>query len=585
MPRRPPEDPRYRSSQLFGRLWRGYLHRHRWMMALAFAVMVVEGSTLGALSWLLKPLFDRVFTPGGGGELIYLGLAILSLFLIRAVTSVLSKYLLTTIAQRSTTALQVDLLRHLMTLDQGFFQTNPPGALIERVQGDTAAVQGVWTTLITGAGRDAISLVGLFAVSLAIDPMWTLAALVGTPLLILPTLGIQRYIRRKTHAMRAQAGARATRLDEVFHGITAIKLNGMEDYQTGRFRRLVTDIRRKELRMAVSRATIPALIDVVTGLGFFLVLMLAGRQIADGTRTVGDFMAFFSAMALTFQPLRRLGDLSGFWQIAAASLERLFRMFDTAPAPRAIASARLPEGEAPELELRGIRFAYGDLPVLNEVSFVAEAGKMTALVGPSGAGKTTVFSLLTALTDPEEGRVFLGGIDAATLPLADLRQSFAVVTQDAALFDETIRENVTLGREVPEDRLRAALDAARVSDFLTTLPQGIDTPAGPRGSGLSGGQRQRVAIARAILRAAPILLLDEATSALDATSEALVAEALARVAAGRTTLVIAHRLATVRHADKIVVMDKGRVTDEGTHDELLARGGLYAELCRLQFAA
>ena len=210
---------------------------------------------------------------------------------------------------------------------------------------------------------------------------------------------------------------------------------------------------------------------------------------------------------------------------------------------------------------------------------------MTALVGPSGAGKSTVFGLLTALTAPEEGQVLLGGIDAAHLPLDDLRRNFAVVTQDAALFDETIRENVTLGRDVPEDALRAVLDAARVSDFLADLPQGVDTPVGPRGSGLSGGQRQRVAIARALLRAAPVLLLDEATSALDATSEALVSEALARAAVGRTTLVIAHRLATVRHADKIVVMDKGRVADEGTHEALLARGGLYAELCRLQFAA
>jgi ATP-binding cassette, subfamily B, bacterial MsbA len=576
---------RHSSGRLFGRLWRGYLHKHRWMMAFAFVVMVIEGSTLGALSWLLKPLFDDVFSPGGSDGLYWVGGAILGLFLLRAVTSILSKTLLTVVAQRSSTAMQIDLLRHLLTLEQGFFQTNPPGALIERVQGDTLAVQGIWTTLITGAGRDIVALIGLMAVAIMIDPIWTAAALVATPLLILPTVAVQRYIRRKTGAMRDEAQARATRLDEVFHGIEAVKLNAMEGYQVGRFAATVARIRRAEVRMAAGRATIPALIDVVTGVGFFFVLILAGREIAAGTRTTGDFMAFFSAMALTFQPLRRLGDLSGFWQVAATSLERLFALFDTPPAPRAPATARMAQG-APEIVFEDVHFAYpGAGPALRGLSLTAEAGRMTALVGPSGAGKTTVFSLLTALATPGGGRILIGGQDSASLALDDLRAAFAVVTQNAALFDESLRENLTMGRDLPEDRLRDVLDAARVTDFLTALPQGIDTPAGPRGSALSGGQRQRVAIARALLRDAPILLLDEATSALDAASEAAVTDALRRMSAGRTTLVIAHRLATVRNADRIVVMDGGRAVDTGTHDELLARGGLYADLCRLQFSA
>ncbi|QYK40568.1 MAG: ABC transporter ATP-binding protein [Paracoccaceae bacterium] len=583
-PDRPVPNP-YASRRLFARLWRGWLRPHRGIMALAFAVMVVEGSTLGALSYLLKPLFDDVFASGGGAMIWWVGGGILGLFLLRAVTSILSKVLLTIVAQRTATALQVDLLRHLLTLDQGFFQTNPPGALIERVQGDTAAVQGIWTVFITGAGRDAIALVGLMVVAVSIDPVWTAAALVGAPLLILPTLAVQRYIRRKTGAMRDHAQARATRLDEVFHGIEAVKLNGMEGYQTARFAATVARIRRAEVRMAAGRATIPALIDVVTGAGFFLVLLLAGRQIADGTRTIGDFMAFFSAMALTFQPLRRLGDLSGFWQVAATSLERLFRLFDTVPAPRAPATARLAPG-APEIAFRDVAFAYpGTGATLSGLSFTAPAGRMTALVGPSGAGKTTVFSLLTGLARPASGQILIGGQDAEQLALADLRAAFAVVTQNAALFDESIRENLSLGRPVSDDALRAALDAARVTDFLPALAQGLDTPAGPRGSALSGGQRQRVAIARALLREAPVLLLDEATSALDAGTETAVTGALRAAAAGRTTLVIAHRLATVRDADHIVVMDGGRAVDAGTHDALLARGGLYAELCRLQFAA
>jgi ATP-binding cassette, subfamily B, bacterial MsbA len=326
----------------------------------------------------------------------------------------------------------------------------------------------------------------------------------------------------------------------------------------------------------------PALIDVVTGIGFFAVLILGGAQVAAGTRSTGEFMAFFTAMALTFQPIRRLGDLSGVWQIAAASLERIYRLFDTEPASERPARAAPPVG-LPAIRFDQVTFGYGPQPVLRGLGFEAPAGKVTALVGPSGAGKTTVFHLLTALATPQAGRILIGGVDAGDLSLPDLRGLFSVVSQDAMLFDETLRENIVLGRDIPADRLSSALADARVDEFLPRLPQGLDTPVGPRGAALSGGQRQRVAIARALVSAAPILLLDEATSALDAQSEALVAEALTRAEQGRTTLVIAHRLATVRAADHIVVMDRGQAVEQGTHDALIAQGGLYADLCRLQF--
>ncbi|MDP4032344.1 MAG: ABC transporter ATP-binding protein [Pseudorhodobacter sp.] len=552
-------------------------------MALAFVFMVIEGGTFGGLSYLIKPLFDTVFAPGGEAFLLWVGFAILGLFVIRAVTALVSHGILTSVAQKNSAAMQVDLLHHILTLDAMFFQAMSPGALIERVQGDTIAVQRVWSAVIVGVGRDTVAVMSLFAVALSIAPLWTLAALLGVPVLVLPVFLVQRYIRGKSRHLREQAGLRTTRLDEIFHGIQAIKLNRMEAYQSDRFRRIVRAIVRAEVRMELGRAAIPSLLDITTGIGFFAVLMLGGREIASGQRSVGDFMAFFTAMTLTIQPIRRLGDLSGVWQIAAASLERIYRLFDTAPAsPRPAASAR-PTPGSPDIRLQDVHFAYGDQPVLRGVSFTAAAGRMTALVGASGAGKSTIFHLLTGLIEPDAGRILLSGLDCTRLSLADQRAQFAVVSQDSALFDETIRENVALGREITEDRLRTALDAAHVSDFLQTLPLGAETPVGPRGSGLSGGQRQRVAIARAVLQDAPALLLDEATSALDAQSEALVAAALARLGAGRTTLVIAHRLATVRQADLIVVMDQGRVVDQGSHDALIARGGLYADLYRLQF--
>ena len=575
-------DPAYSSRALFSRIWRGYLRPHWPKMALAMVLMVVEGSTLGALSWMLEPLFDKVFVGGQSGMIWWVGGAILGLFLLRAVTSVASKALLTDVAQRSSTAMQTDLLRHILRLDQGFFQSNPPGALIERVQGDTQAVQGVWSVFITGAGRDAIALISLFAVAISIDWRWTAAALIGAPLLVAPTVLAQRYIRRKTRQMRTQAGMRATRLDEVFHGIAAVKLNQMEAYQIHRFETLVAFIRKAVLKMAVSQSLIPALIDAVTGLGFFAVLLLGAPEIAEGKRTVGEFMSFFTAMALAFQPLRRLGALAGTWQTAAASLERLYRVFDIAPA---VATPALPAARpaSTEICLRDVNLSYGAKPVLRGLSFTAEAGRTTALVGPSGAGKSSVFNLLTRLVDPQSGQITVGGVAVDALDLATLRSLFSTVTQDAALFDETIRENVLLGRkDVSPEALARALEVAHVTEFTQAMPEGLDTHAGPRGSSLSGGQRQRVAIARAVLRDAPILLLDEATSALDTASEAKVAQALSELAQGRTTLVIAHRLSTVRNADKIVVIVEGRVVEEGTHETLLAQGGAYAGLCRMQ---
>jgi len=299
---------------------------------------------------------------------------------------------------------------------------------------------------------------------------------------------------------------------------------------------------------------------------------------------VGQFMSFFTAMSLAFEPLRRLGAMSGQWQTAAASIDRIQEILNTSPTLTSPRSSVPRPQEAPDVFFDAVSLRYGDLPVLRGASFEAAAGKTTALVGASGAGKSTVFNVLNRLIDPQEGRVAIGGVSVSDMALDDLRGMFSVVSQDAALFDESLRDNILLGRrDVDEGQLKAVLDAAHVTDFLPQLSDGLDSPAGPRGSNLSGGQRQRVAIARALLRDTPILLLDEATSALDTKSEAVVQKALERLSVGRTTLVIAHRLSTVRNADKIIVMDQGRVVQHGTHSTLLEAGGIYADLYNMQF--
>ena len=572
------------SAGLMRWVWTGYLHRHLWLLGVAVLFMLLEGSMVGAVSYMMQPMFDEIFVNGNTGALGWVSVTFLLIFTLRGLAGGGQKVLLAKISQETAAHLRLDLLNRVIRQDPSFHKDHAPGFLIQRIQSDVTAVNQVWQVIITGAGRDAVSLVVLMGVAISVDWAWTAVMMGGLPLLLLPIAAAQRYVRKKAANARDLGATLATRLDEIFHGIVPVKLNSLESYQAGRFETLMKGFVRSEVRVIFGAATLTAMIDFMAGMGFMGVLLYGGSEIMSGEKTVGQFMSFFTAIGLAFDPMRRLASISGTWQVAAAALERIKELLD---APIQLKSPENPVAapkDLPGIALQDVTLRYGDATVLNGLNLDVEPGQTVALVGASGAGKSTVFNLLTRLADPQQGSVSVGGVAVGDMDLGELRNLFSVVTQEALLFDETVRENILLGRtDVTDAQLKDVLDAAHVSDFLPKLTDGLDTVVGPRGSALSGGQRQRVVIARALLRDTPVLLLDEATSALDAQSEKVVQEALDRLSGGRTTLVIAHRLSTIRNADRIVVMERGEVVDQGSHDELLARGGLYADLYRLQF--
>jgi len=572
---------------LLRRAWRDYLRRHLGLLVLAGALMAVDGGSLGLISYYIKPMIDEIFIAGDKSAIYPIAGAMFLIFLARAFSAYGQRSLTSYVSLRVVSDFQRDLSKHLLSLDSAFFHKYPPGALLERVRGDSQALQSVASNALIVIGRDSFSLISLVIVAAMVDWQWTLVAFVGLPLLAVPVMLLQNFIRRTTRKAREASADLSTRLDEIFHGYKAIKTNRMEGYEHERVGNGIDNFRRQQYKSERGRAAIPSLIDIVSGLGFVAVMAYGAQQIIDGDKTLGDFMSFFAALALLFEPIRRLATLGGSLNAASVNLERLYTLFDEKPTivdrPGAQPLAH-PEGD---IEFSNVTFGYGESsygasqPVVNGLSFTAPAGKVTALVGPSGAGKTTIFNLLARFEEPQSGVIRIGGQELSATTLASLRQNIAMVSQETALFDESVHHNIAYGRlDASEAEIKAAADLAQLTEYIAELPAGLDTPVGPRGCNLSGGQRQRVIIARALLRNAPILLLDEATSALDSGTETKIQAALEQVAKGRTSIVIAHRLSTIRNADLIHVIIDGQVVESGRHENLLQQNGAYARLYR-----
>jgi len=574
----------YSHGQLFKWIWSDYLKKYKLLIILVVLLMAVEGSTFGLLSYFIEPMFDQVFAKGDYGAIKWVGFSVAGIFILRAFSAFFNKLITTYIGQNVIATLQKNLLSHLLTLNPTFFQKNSPGSLIERVRGDTAAIERVWATVLAGSFRDLIAVFSLIIVAISIDPIWALIALLGAPLLVIPVFFLRVLIQKTTRNSRSAAADVATRLDEIFHGISSIKLISGEQREYNKFSNRLEKFVKNSIFSEAGIAAVPSLMDIIAGIGFVGVLTYGGYQIIEGTKTIGEFMSFFTAIALLFEPVRRLGTIAGAWHAVFTNLERLRNIFDLSTE---IISPEKNNSKTADftqmIAFENLSLTINEKKILDNVSFSAFPGKTTALVGPSGAGKTTLFNLLGRLIDPDQGNISIGDIAINQMDLNDLRENLSFVSQDSWLFDESIEENIKVGNpNASQAEFQDAVLAANAHDFIEEMPKKEKTPVGPRGSNLSGGQRQRIAIARAILRDTPILLLDEPTSALDNEAEKQIQNALSSLSEGRTTLIIAHNISAIKNANKIIVLNSGKIVGQGKHDELLLNCSVYQSLYQME---
>lgn len=556
--------------------WRGY--------AAALALLTLVSAATALMAWLMKDVINEIFIDRRADMIVWIALAVAGAFLMRGLATYFSSVILARIGNRIIARMQQRLFAHFLRLDAPFYDRVTMGDAAIRFTANVDAARRAIDLMIVSLGRDLLSLIGLVAVMLIQNPGLSLFALIVAPPAVVAVGWLTRRVRQIARAT-VDANARIlSRVKEAFLGQKVVKAFGLEDRLAEGMAREVEGLRDlSDRQVAFSTLTVP-MMDVLGGFAVAAVILFAGWRIASGASDPGAFFSFLTALLLAYEPARRLARLQVELQAHMVGVGLVYEMLDTQASAPERAGAALGDGPG-RVRFEDVRFSYAEAAALNGLTLDCPGGKTTALVGPSGAGKSTVFELLTGMRAPQSGRVLIDGRDIATIGLHDLRARMALVTQTTFLFAGTLAENIAHGRpDADRAAIEAAARAANAHDFIAAKPGGYDHVIGEDGGGLSGGERQRIAIARAMLRDAPILLLDEATSALDAESEARVQEALARLMRGRTTLVIAHRLATVQGADLIHVLDAGRVVESGPHAALMARGGAYARLHALQFS-
>jgi ATP-binding cassette, subfamily B, bacterial MsbA len=506
------------------------------------------------------------------------------IFLLRSLSDFTSGYAFQHIGLGVTTDIRNDLYRRILEQSSRFHADHPSGELVARVINDVALMQNAVSNRLLDLFQQSFTLVALLALLLSTNFRLALISLVAAPLLVYPIVRFGKGMRRTSHRSQERMADLASLMAEGVRGHRVVKAFGMEEFEHRRFREATRRHLRVNLRAQMLAHGSGPVVESLAVLGAAALLIYAGKSIRAGQLSAPELVQFLTTLLMLYDPIRKLNKVNLILQEAMASGQRVSRLMEIPNDIQDRPGAREIDTVREEIAFERVSFAYEDRPALWDVSLSIRAGEIVALVGPSGAGKSTMVNLLPRFFDPDSGRLAIDGVDTRDLKLDSLRALIGIVTQDTVLFNDTIRNNIAYGRsDLPLERVREAAAAAYADEFIMQLPQGYDTVIGEAGLRLSGGQRQRLAIARALLKNAPILILDEATSHLDSQSESLVQKALYNLMQGRTTLVIAHRLSTVTRADRIVVMEGGRIIEEGTHGELLALGGSYKRLFDLQF--